>query len=147
MSQFSEASLKQLSTCHKDLQTLFNEVIKYFDCKIPEGFRDEAAQNKAFAEGKSKLKWPHGNHNQSPSMALDAYPCPIDLHPKEKRDIEIYKWKMCYFAGQVKAIARVLKEQGKIAHDVVWGCDWDDDNDLKEHSFFDFPHFELKGGN
>ncbi len=144
MPTFSQESLNKLATCHPDLQVLFNEVIKHFDCKITEGFRDEATQNKAYAEGKSKLKWPNGNHNKFPSFALDAYPCPIDLNPKTSRELDVYKWKMCYFAGQVKAISRVLKQEGKITHNVIWGCDWDDDNILKEHDFFDFPHFELK---
>jgi peptidoglycan L-alanyl-D-glutamate endopeptidase CwlK len=144
MNKFSQRSLDNLETCHMDLQVLFNEVIKYFDCTITEGHRGEVAQNKAFAEGKSKLKWPHGNHNKFPSMAVDAYPCPIELNPKTQREAEIYKWKMAYFAGQVTAIARELKTLGKISHDVIWGCDWDGDHNLKEHTLFDFPHFELR---
>lgn len=144
MPQFSPKSEQRLATCHADLQTLFHEVIKYFDCTVTEGFRNQADQDKAFAEGKSKLKWPNGNHNHNPSLAVDVYPCPIELEPKTDREEKIYKWKMCYFAGQVKAIARVLHAQNKISHEIKWGCDWDDDNDLKENTFFDFPHFELK---
>jgi peptidoglycan L-alanyl-D-glutamate endopeptidase CwlK len=144
MPKFSEQSLEKLSTCHPELQLLFNEVIKTFDCTIAQGHRGEAEQNKAFEEGKSKLRWPNGNHNKMPSMAVDVYPYPVNLNPKNVRDAEIYKWRMSYFAGQVKAIARQLKEEGKMKFNLVWGCDWDDDTELTDHTFFDFPHFELR---
>lgn len=144
MPTFSEQSEKKLHTCHPELVTLFHEVIKYFDCTVAEGYRGEAEQNKAFDEGKSKLKWPHGNHNKLPSMAVDVYPYPVKLNPENKREAEIYKWRMAYFAGQVKAIARRLKEEGKMKFDLIWGCDWDDDTELSDHDFFDFPHFELR---
>lgn len=143
MPTFSESSLKQLSTCHIDLQVIFAEVIKHFDCKIVEGYRNEEAQNKAYTDGKSKLKYPFGNHNQFPSLAADVYPYPIDLNPKSQKEKEIYLWRMSYFAGQVMAIARYLKAQKKITHDLKWGCDWDNDTEIKDHNFFDFPHFEL----
>lgn len=140
---FSDISIAKLKTCHVDLQCLFFKVIKYFDCTISEGHRGEEAQNKAFSQGKSEKKWPHGNHNKIPSMAVDVYPFPVNLHPSSKREAEIYKYRMAYFAGQVMAIARHLKEQGVISHDVIWGCDWDGDTELADHSFLDFPHFEL----
>lgn len=143
MPQFSTKSEQRLATCHADLQMLFHEVIKYFDCTVSEGFRNQVDQDKAFSEGKSEKKWPNGKHNKNPSMAVDVYPCPVELATKDKREQEIYKIKMAYFAGEVKAISRYLKQMGKISHTVIWGCDWDDDNDLKEHTFFDFPHFEL----
>ena len=54
MPSFGKQSQANLATCHPDLQTLFREVIKYFDCTIIEGFRNEADQNKAFAAGNSK---------------------------------------------------------------------------------------------
>ena len=38
------------------------------------GHRNKEDQNKAFAEGKSKLKWPKGKHNKLPSQAVDAAP-------------------------------------------------------------------------
>lgn len=144
MPRFSQSSLAQLATCHHDLQALFNEVIKYFDCTISEGFRNEITQNKAYEQGFSKLRWPNGNHNHNPSLAVDVYPYPVDLRPKNAKESEIYKFRMCFFAGQVKAIARVLNAQGLMQYDLVWGCDWNDDTEIKDHDFLDFPHFELK---
>jgi peptidoglycan L-alanyl-D-glutamate endopeptidase CwlK len=143
MATFSKSSLEKLKTCHMDLQTIFNEIIKYFDCTISEGYRDEIAQNKAYANGKSKLKFPHGNHNKSPSMAVDVYPYPIDLNPNTQRESEIYKYRMSYFAGIVMQCAKQLKIENKISHDLRWGCDWDGDTEIKDHAFLDFPHFEL----
>lgn len=134
MPKFSEKSLKQLATCHQDLQVLFHEVIKFHDCTVTEGFRNEAAQNKAFAEGKSKLKWPNGKHNRYPSMAVDVYPYPIDMD-----DVN----RFYCFAGRVLGIADILRIEGKMQHKLRWGGDWDSDNDLKENNFNDLVHFEL----
>lgn len=134
MYKFSQSSLTQLATCHKDLQIIFHEVIKYFDCKIIEGFRNKEAQNKAYLEGKSKLQWPNGNHNFYPSNAVDVIPCPVDWNDRER---------MAYFAGWVMMCAKILKAQGKITHDIKWGNDWNNDTHVKDNNFDDLPHFEL----
>ncbi len=146
MPQYSERSEAQLKTCHPELQLLFHEVIKFFDCTIPDGggFRGEAEQNKAFEEGKSKVRWPNGNHNKMPSMAVDVYPYPVKLNPENAKEAEFYKMRMCYFAGQVKALARTLKEEGRMKYDLIWGGDWNDNTELRDQTFFDYCHFELK---
>jgi hypothetical protein len=41
MPKFGRKSRNQLSTCHEDLQALFEEVVKYFDCSVLEGHRGE----------------------------------------------------------------------------------------------------------
>lgn len=76
--KFSPRSLKNLFQCHTDLQRLAYEVRKEMDIEIICGHRNEADQNKAFREGKSKLKWPNSKHNKTPSLAYDACPNPID---------------------------------------------------------------------
>lgn len=134
MPKFSEASQKKLSTCHPELQLLFNEVIKYFDCTILEGFRNEVEQNKAFAAGNSKLKWPNGKHNKIPSMAVDVAPYPIDWHNIKR---------MYWFGGYVLGVAQMLKNQGKMTFDVRYGGDWDGDKDIDDQTFNDTVHFEL----
>ncbi len=48
MPQFGRRSKEQLSSCHPDLQKLFNEVIKHYDCTILEGHRSNEDQLKAF---------------------------------------------------------------------------------------------------
>ncbi len=134
MPTFTESSLKQLSTCHQDLQVLFREVVMYFDCKVTEGFRNQADQDKAFAEGKSKLKWPNGNHNHNPSYAVDVYPCPVDMKDTQR---------FYYFAGFVMGIAQSLKEQSRMSHSIRWGGDWNNDTQVKDNKFNDLVHFEL----
>lgn len=134
MPTFSTASQQKLFTCHPELQLLFREVIKYFDCTVIEGFRNEADQNKAFAAGNSKLKWPHGKHNQSPSMAVDVAPYPIDWNNTKR---------MYWFGGFVLGVAQMLKNQGKMVYEVRYGGDWDGDKDINDQTFNDTVHFEL----
>lgn len=134
MLKFNSASQHKLFTCHQDLQTLFREVIKYFDCSVLEGFRNESDQNKAFFEGKSKLKWPDGNHNKNPSMAVDVAPYPVDWNNIKR---------MYWFGGFVLGIAKMLKNDNKMIYDVRYGGDWDNDKDINDQHFNDLVHFEL----
>lgn len=138
MPRFSQRSLSNLSTCHPDLQTLFNEVIKTFDCIVTEGHRGKEAQDKAYREGNSKVQFPNGKHNKSPSLAADVYP----YEPKINVDFSDNQ-RFHYFAGYVMGIAQKLKEEGKITHTVRWGGDWDMDTQIKDEKFRDTGHFEL----
>lgn len=134
MPRFGQESFTKLSTCHLDLQTIFYEVIKTFDCKVLEGHRTQDDQDAAFERGASKLKWPDGKHNHLPSMAIDVAPYPIDW-----KNIKRFYW----FAGFVMGIACRLKEEGKITHSLRFGGDWDSDKDITDQSFNDLVHFEL----
>ncbi len=127
MPQFGKTSLEKLVTCHPDLQRLFNEVIKHYDCTILEGHRSNEDQLKAFNAGKSKIK-SGGKHNHLPSLAVDVAPSPLDWKDKEK---------FYHFIGFVKATAIQLGIR------IRCGGDWDGDNNLKDQTFFDLPHFEL----
>ena len=134
MYNFSSDSLAQLKTCHPDLQTLFNEVIKYRDCLVIQGFRNEEDQNKAFQEGKTKLQWPNGKHNSVPSHAIDVTPYPIDWN---------YLPAFYNFSGFVLGISEYLFKEGQIAHRIRWGGDWNMNQDLKNNKFNDLVHFEI----
>lgn len=138
MPKFSQESFSKLSTCHLELQTLFYEVVRSFDCSVTEGHRNELDQNAAFERGATKLKWPDGKHNKQPSMAVDVYPYPIDLSNKPKNIARYY-----LFAGYVLGIAERLKQEGKMTYSVRWGGDWDNDKDLSDQKFDDLVHFEL----
>ncbi len=131
---FNDASFSKLSTCHIDLQRIFFEVIKTFNCTVLEGHRGQEAQDKAFADGKTQLKWPNGNHNATPSNAVDVAPCPLDWNNMKE---------FCFFAGFVKGVATCLKAEGKITHSIRWGGDWNGNNDLDDNKFNDLVHFEL----
>jgi peptidoglycan LD-endopeptidase CwlK len=128
MPNFSLPSLEKLSTCHPDLQRLFKEVIKHFDCTIICGHRGEAEQEKAFLEGKSKARFGKSKHNTTPSMAVDVAPYPIDW-----QDIR----RFYLFAGYVLAIAQQMGIK------VRWGGDWSGDLDVKDNNFNDLPHWEI----
>ena len=134
MPKFSRASFSKLTTCHPDLQVLMYEVIKYFDCTVLEGYRNEADQEKAFAAGNTKLHWPNGNHNRLPSMAIDVSPYPSGWNNSKR-----FYW----FAGYVMGIAQKLKEDGRMTHSVRFGGDWDGDKDITDQKFNDLVHFEL----
>ena len=144
MPKYGERSLKVREELHPDLQKIFDTVIKKFDHSLVEGYRGKEAQDKAFEKGTSQVRFPNGKHNIFPSIAVDAYPYPMnDLNASTAREREIYIQRMSYFAGFVMGIASMLYEQGKISHKLVWGADWNSDTELKDHSFRDYPHFEL----
>ena len=42
------------------------------------------------------------------------------------------------FAGTVQGVAKMLNIK------IRWGGDWDSDNDLKDQTLYDLPHFELR---
>ena len=129
MPRFGRRSKKNLKTCDEDLVFLFGEVVKYFDCSVIEGHRGKKLQNMYFKEGKSKLKFPDGNHNKKPSKAVDVVPYPIDFKDRER---------MTYFAGFVKGMAAAL------GIPIRWGGDWNNNTEVKDNNFDDLPHFELR---
>lgn len=131
MPKFGKKSREQLGTCHEDLQDLFNEVIKTYDCKVTCGYRGESEQNKAFNKGHSKVKFPKGRHNSNPSKAVDVYPYPVNMQNLDR---------MVHFAGFVLGLAKSMEIN------IKWGRDWDSDwylNDKNKTKFKDYPHFEL----
>ena len=130
MPRFGKRSIGRLKTCDQKLQELFYEVVKHFDCSIIEGNRGEERQNKAFADGKSKVKYPNGKHNQNPSIAVDVAPYPIDWSDRDR---------FHYFGGFVLGVA---KEMGM---NIRWGGDWNQDTHTKDNKFDDLVHFEIKG--
>ena len=130
MPRYSSTSKKRLSTCDQRLQDVFNEVIKHVDCSILEGHRSKERQNKLYDEKRTKVKYPNGRHNSSPSKAVDVTPYPVDWEDRERQTL---------FAGFVIGIARSMGIK------IRWGGDWDQDFQVMDNRFDDFPHFEVKG--
>ena len=128
MPSFGRKSSQNLLEAHPALQRLFKEVVKHYDCSVIEGHRPRVEQDKAFHAGRSKVKWPGSKHNTTPSMAVDVCPYPISWSDMNQ---------FYHFSGYVKATA----DQMGIA--IRCGSDWDGDNDFKDQSFHDMPHFEL----
>ena len=115
MPKFSQESFSKLSTCEHDLQVLFFEIIRSFDCSILEGYRNQEDQEKAVREGNSKLHYPDGKHNRQPSCAVDVAPYPVNWTDTKR---------FYHFGGYVLGVAARLKEEGKMTHSIRWGGDW-----------------------
>lgn len=128
MFKFSEISKQRLDTCHPDLQRLMNEVIKHYDVIILCGHRGQEKQDKAFHDGKSKLKFPNSKHNKLPSLAVDVAPYPLDWNDSKR---------FYHCVGFIKGIATSMGIK------IRCGLDWDGDNDFKDQTFNDLPHIEL----
>ena len=128
MNAYSKSSEERLSTCHFDLRRVFREALKVMDHTIICGHRGKEEQDRAFREGKSKVRWPDGMHNRTPSLAVDVMPYPVDWN-----DVE----RTFYFAGIVKGIAHCL------GIPIRWGGDWNGDNRFRDERFRDLPHYEL----
>ena len=129
MPHFGRKSKERLNTCESNLQKVFNEVIKHVDCSILEGHRSKDRQNKLYEEEKTKVKYPYGRHNRQPSSAVDVTPYPVDWKDRERQTL---------FAGFVIGVA------SQMGINLRWGGDWDQDFQVVDNRFDDFPHFELK---
>lgn len=136
MPRFSATSRRNLETCHRDLQILFNTVVHHFDCAVKYGHRGEREQNAMQRAGTSQKRYPNSKHNKKPSMAADVYPYPIAFEDRER---------MHFFAGYVLGVAEMLYYEGLMIHRLRWGGDWDGDTEVKDNSFDDLGHFELIG--
>lgn len=128
MPKFGKKSEERLATCHVDIQRLFNEVIKHYDCTVTCGHRGKDEQDEAVRTGVSKLAWPNSKHNSLPSKAVDVVPFPIDWEDMSR---------FYHFGGFVLAVAKQLGIK------IRWGGDWNGDLKFRDEKFKDLPHFEL----
>ena len=138
MATFGKASLDKLATCDHRLVLVAKDVIAIQDHTILQGHRHRADQDRAFAEGKSKLKWPHGNHNALPSRAIDV--APIYFEAGMKID-----WEDVIAFGRIAGMYQACAHLRGIR--LRFGLDWDGDfrsvgRDPSER-FLDAPHIEL----
>lgn len=127
MPKFSKISKERLATCHPDLQAVCNELIKQYDFSVLEGRRGEQAQNAAYKQGTSKVRYPHSAHNKIPSLAVDIAPYPIDW-----QNISRFNEMLIRF----DTVANILRAEGIITSEFVYGGKW---AHLK-----DWPHIEIK---
>lgn len=157
MFSYGTTSTRRRDECHPDCVIIIDEVIKIFNASVLCGKRGEEEQSLAFNTGKSQVEWPYSKHNVDPhnpkctdhpdkSIAFDL----AEFHA----DIDGYidwenKQEMWDNAKIILEIAKDLKWQGRITHELRSGCDWDQDgipvfNDPDE-TFWDAVHFELMG--
>lgn len=158
MPQLSQTSKARLETCVPELQHIVNLAIQYIDFSVICGARSKEEQDLAVSQGNSKTPWPTSKHNTFPSQAVDIYPYIVgigvlidtpDCIAKIKEvwklpDLDDQKIKafvkeeFCKLAGVILMCARMNK------YALVWGGDWDGDENRLEKSFIDLPHFEMK---
>lgn len=111
----------KLKEAHPYLSEWFRTKVKpkHQSAHISWTYRNEVSQNQAFAEGKSKLSYPHSKHNSNPARA-------IDLFELCSNGMAAWSWK--YF--------KVINDEAKEANmNLVWGGDF--------KSIGDHDHWEL----
>ncbi len=172
MPNFGKTSKQRLETCHKDLQTICNEVIKYYDFSVIEGHRTLETQQKYFKEGKSKLdginqkskhqgekipkevQSPHNScYDDKGKILVDEdgdsiWSTAVDIMPYKKgtnafKDDNKERARFYHLAGYMFMASEILYKEKKISYKLRWGGDWNIDNYFNDQSFDDLPHFEL----
>ena len=131
MPKFGRKSNINLNSAHPQLQRLFREVVKTYDCSVLWGHRTEQEQNEMYLAipPVTKVQWPSSKHNAVPSMAVDVAPYISGNVSFESRQ--------CYhFAGYVQGVA------DRMGIKIRLGADWDSDNNVNDQSFRDIIHFE-----
>ncbi len=137
MNYYSERSLAVLDTVHPDLVRVFAHVLPRFNHTPVRGIRDLALQKEYMDIGWSKTldsrHLPGGGlvpdvAYPDLSWALDARPWPFN----DDRE------QLYMFGGFVLGVALEL------GIELRFGGDWDGDKDLRDQTFFDLWHFEIR---
>lgn len=121
MFKFGKKSKECIAQLDPRLQCLVNLMMsrQVMDFSITCGHRGEAEQNKAVADGKSKLVFPKSKHNSNPSLAYDRQPYPVNWDPNHE------SWdKLAALESECAAAIGI-----DVKNDISW----------------DRPHCELKG--
>lgn len=142
MPQFSEFSLKHLSTCRSEIVETLTLVVAEYDIRVLEGRRSWDRQEQLLAEGKT-TKGPGESKHNPPKLpdgtedtewlsdAVDVAPYPIDWKDAKR---------FIYMAGLIIGVGRAL------GYDFRWGGNWDEDQIIiDDQNFNDLPHIEYKG--
>ena len=125
MPKFGKTSRRRLKGVNTKLINVLNELIKIMDVTIIEGLRTEKRQQELLEKGATKVKY--SKHMEG--KAVDVAPYPIDWNDRERFHL---------FAGFVIGIAKSM------GINLRWGGDWDQDFQVIDNKFDDFPHFEIK---
>ena len=125
MYKFGKRSKERLKGVHPKLVNVLNELIKIMDVTIIEGLRSEERQKELLEQGKTKTKF--SKHIKG--KAVDLAPYPIDWEDRER---------FHYMGGMIRGIGKQLNT------DIRWGGDWDSDGEIKDNSFDDLVHVEIR---
>lgn len=114
---------EKLKLAHPELAKWFRDVkSRHPDVHVSWSYRDQASQQEAFEEGKSKLQFPMSAHNKTPTLALDIFQ--IDDAGKPKWD-PIFN-------------AKLNEESLSLGYALRWGGNF--------KSLGDSDHFEIEAG-
>ncbi len=150
MPSYGKRSQNVLKTCHRDIQLIFNEMIKYYDVSALEGIRTLETQQEYYKNGKSKCD---GVKNKSEhqgkidengilvSYAIDAMPYAKGTNAFSNKEKDTRRF--CFMGGIILCISETMYSLGITTHKLRWGGDWDKDNLMDDQNFDDLPHFEL----
>lgn len=160
-------SRDSLKGVHSDLKRLAYEMSRQvdaekkrrggvykFDFSVRDGVRGEAAQDKAFKSGNSKVRFPNSKHNKKPGEAIHFLPFPVKWPQKptllpdmswsaiERYEKELKKYakqlgRFYQLIGFVQAVATSLNIK------VRSGSDWNRDGDIMDQNFDDLCHWEV----
>jgi len=125
MPRFGKRSKQRLKGVDTKLVNVLNELVKIMDVTIIEGLRSQERQDELVAKGASKTRY--SKHIQG--KAVDLAPYPIDWEDRER---------FHYMGGMVRGIGQQLNVN------IRWGGDWDSDGEIKDNSFDDLVHVEIK---
>lgn len=160
MYYFGASSKERLAECTVEIQTVLNLAIEVTDFSVVCGHRNQVDQNVAYERGFSRLVWPNSDHNAFPSPAVDVVPWSDKYGALWGGDEQLYKiardkgttrleakrwvWqRYAFLFGVISGIAKVRCPDVRL----VWGNDWDGDQDYLDQSLVDMPHvgFKRKG--
>lgn len=129
MATFDKSSAEVLSKAHPLLRKLMTACIKQRSFKILQSTRGRAAQELAYRQGRSKVRFGNSAHNYSPAIAMDVVPLPVD-------------WKNL---KEFESLARdvILPTANRLGIPIRWGGDWNMNGKTLDERFVDMPHYEL----
>lgn len=121
-------SKERLSTIKPELQAVVKKAFETvpFDVTVLEGIRTIERQKELVAKGASQTM----NSKHITGDAVDLAPYPIDWNDKSRFN-ELAK--------------HMLNAASELGIKIRWGGDWNMNGDWKDESFYDGPHFELRG--
>jgi len=128
MPKFSATSNAAKKKLLPELQIILDEAIKEIDFKILDATRGRMAQEKAVAQGHSKVHFGNSAHNYVPAVAVDLFPAPYDWNNTQS------------FIKLHEVINRIAISKGI---KLRWGGDWNMDGSKTTTDNWDKPHYEL----
>ncbi len=128
MPKFGKRSKERLKGVDSSLVNVLNEAIKLMDLAIVEGVRSKERQKELVAKGASKTM--KSKHIEG--RAVDVTPYPVDMESVSGIH------RHYYMAGILRGVAHMMGVK------VRSGADWDSDGEIKDQTFNDLVHIELK---